>query len=69
MLSLAHSKLNDLSPMLFSAENPDDCPHQKLLQEGPWTYQVSRIGDLPFPQNLEYLVNALPTILYIPPLD
>jgi len=43
MLSLAHSKLNDLSPVLFSAESPDDCPHQKLLREGPWTYQVSRI--------------------------
>jgi len=69
MLGQAHNKLQDLSPMLFPPESPQDSPHQKLLREGPWTYQVAQIGDLPFPQNLDLLVNALPTILYIPPME
>ena len=61
MLNLAHNKIRNLSPMLFHPESSNDCANQKLLQEGPWTYQVA--------QNLDFLINALPTILYIPPLE
>jgi len=52
MLNLAHNKIRNLSPMLFHPESPNDCANQKVSQEGPWMYQVARIGDLPFPQNL-----------------
>ena len=37
------------SPHVVSPEPSQDCPYQKLLREGPLTYQVAQIGDIPFP--------------------